>query len=71
MSIYENTPCMGCEEREIGCHSRCDRYGEWADKKDKARTALYEARIAEIKADDCLSKSARRRRRRAGNRGGN
>ena len=21
-----NAPCKGCEERELGCHSKCERY---------------------------------------------
>lgn len=21
-----NTPCKGCERREIGCHAKCEKY---------------------------------------------
>ena len=24
-----NSPCMGCEDRQCGCHSKCERNGEW------------------------------------------
>ena len=30
------TPCYGCTERRVGCHSSCEKYAQyraWVDKK--------------------------------------
>ena len=28
-------PCKDCESRHIGCHSICDKYKNWKDKRTK------------------------------------
>ena len=30
-------PCKNCPEREIGCHSMCDRYIRYAKQREKIR----------------------------------
>ena len=30
-------PCMGCNDRNPGCHDRCPRYREWAEMKSIIR----------------------------------
>ena len=30
-------PCRGCEDREIGCHSKCERYLAAKDEAEKNR----------------------------------
>ena len=40
-------PCYECKEREVGCHSRCERYKEWRAWKDEAKLAEDKARVAE------------------------
>lgn len=30
------SPCLGCTERAVGCHSKCDRYIAY-DEENKAR----------------------------------
>lgn len=37
-------PCKGCEERVLGCHSRCPKYLEFHKKREK----LYEVRKKEF-----------------------
>lgn len=27
-----NVPCHGCGDRQIGCHSSCERYAEYTNK---------------------------------------
>ena len=52
-----NAPCMNCSDREIGCHSHCDRYSEYrtvCDKIKAAREAEKAAREAEKAADDAF-----------------
>ena len=43
------SPCLGCENREIGCHGSCERYQAWrqdlsertaAENKERRRAAL-------------------------------
>lgn len=37
MSLYGHSPCLDCEERHVGCHSVCERYGVFAAKVEKLR----------------------------------
>ena len=37
----KDAPCMGCGEREVGCHGRCERYREF----EQERQAEYEKRL--------------------------
>ena len=27
--MCKNSPCMGCEQRSIGCHDKCNEYGKY------------------------------------------
>ena len=45
-----NAPCMNCSDREIGCHSHCDRYSEYRTVCDKIKAA----RETEKAADDAF-----------------
>lgn len=40
-SIYpdRNSPCKNCEDRELGCHSTCERYIAYTDARAKERKA--------------------------------
>lgn len=31
------TPCYGCEQRTCGCHSKCERYMEYKDERERAK----------------------------------
>ena len=50
MELYSSvkSPCTGCEDRELGCHSKCVRYNEWKNKlceeREKRRKREYEER---------------------------
>ena len=28
-------PCKGCEERTAECHGTCERYGAWAEERQR------------------------------------
>ena len=28
-------PCKGCDDRELGCHSKCDRYKQFCKDQNK------------------------------------
>ena len=30
-------PCKGCTDREVACHSTCERYKNWKIESDKLR----------------------------------
>lgn len=30
-------PCKGCEERQVGCHSKCTKYKQFKQEVDKMR----------------------------------
>ena len=30
-----NAPCKNCPDREIGCHSKCNKYSEFRKKRDE------------------------------------
>lgn len=34
-------PCKGCGDREIGCHSGCEKYKAWRKKIDARREEEY------------------------------
>ena len=36
------SPCMGCEEREVGCHSHCIAYKKWKAKYRDRKENGYE-----------------------------
>lgn len=31
------SPCKGCKDRIVGCHSNCKKYIEWRKELDKAQ----------------------------------
>lgn len=31
------SPCKGCEEREVGCHTHCTGYKKWKGENDAER----------------------------------
>lgn len=32
-----NAPCKGCIERQMGCHSKCDRYARFKENDAKCK----------------------------------
>lgn len=52
-----NSPCLGCEERQIGCHSTCKDYAEM--KKRIAET--NKNRQKELDSRPALSKELKRK----------
>ena len=52
--VRDMAPCWGCQEREPGCHDRCDAFKEWRKIVDAANEARRAYR------DRPLSKSERK-----------
>lgn len=40
-------PCLGCEDRIVGCHSTCPRYKEWNRKHHEQKDIEYNNRARE------------------------
>ena len=36
------SPCKGCEERELGCHSYCIAYKQWKAKHSEITIQMHE-----------------------------
>lgn len=62
-------PCYQCEERAVGCHSSCEKFGTWSEnhKKNKReiQKKVYIERQADYRRKDYLQK--RRAERKRGN----
>lgn len=62
MSNHHSTipPCKDCSDREIGCHSYCKAYGEWAKEHSSKREDMFHQRTADMIANDyslrCIEK---------------
>ena len=52
-----NCPCHECPDREVGCHSRCERYAAWRVKLEKIRKAEREYSMG----NDRMSEDTKRR----------
>lgn len=55
-------PCKDCAKRELGCHSRCDKYKEYEEERRQIRERrLLENEIREItkrkRSGKCLKNS--------------
>lgn len=37
-------PCKGCDERELGCHSKCEKYITFRSALDKENEERYNAK---------------------------
>ena len=38
---YPNSPCVGCNKREIGCHSSCEDYISYRNINTRKRAIEY------------------------------
>lgn len=39
----KQSPCLGCENRHVGCHSECEVYKDYRREADIERDRRYEA----------------------------
>lgn len=42
-----NNPCMGCKDRQVGCHGSCPKYAEFDRANKKRRDSKRQQREAE------------------------
>lgn len=57
-------PCMGCGDREEGCHSSCKAYSEWAKAEKIKRDDVRRKKNVELMKDEYVKVSRRKMKRR-------
>lgn len=55
-------PCLGCKDREVGCHSKCERYKEYAELAKKNREIRREMGDKEYTSRPKISQTEWKRR---------
>lgn len=50
-------PCKGCTDREVGCHSKCDKYATWRQEQDCITKKKKLQKIYEVHPYDFLGTS--------------
>lgn len=55
--VRDKAPCLGCPDREPGCHGKCVGYKHWRETVDKTNDARNKYR------DRPLSRDERRERK--------
>lgn len=64
--IYKSpsNTCQGCEDRQIGCHARCERYKtaleEWKRDRKQAKAFLMHDREFERHQNEQIYRETRR-----------
>ena len=53
----KEVPCYGCEKRHSGCHSECESYKEYHDKRTAKCELLSKKRAEEAMITDTRIKS--------------
>lgn len=60
MKMIKIAPCKDCEDRELGCHSKCEKYIEYKKCSDlKKEEIIKESRIKSFKIDVEVKKRQR------------
>ena len=57
----KKAPCYKCQEREPGCHSKCELYAEWLRPFEKAKAARRKDADADTFRKDGVKKRIDRR----------
>lgn len=37
-------PCYECEDRSVGCHSKCEKYKQWAEERREVNAKITKER---------------------------
>ena len=59
--MANNSPCMGCQNRAVGCHSGCDNYAVYKAESEQNKKMMRKARDKDRDFRGALSSSTRRR----------
>ena len=58
-----DVPCKGCGEREVGCHSKCEKYISWNEKHQKRLELINKNKEEQNKINDFFIDKARERQK--------
>ena len=53
----KTAPCKDCEEREVKCHGKCERFKAWNEKHVADREAIRKKKNAIRDVDDYVQKN--------------
>lgn len=42
MDVHFEAPCLNCQDRQIGCHGKCEKYLKYAAKERRAKYLKYQ-----------------------------
>lgn len=37
LTFMTENSCIGCLERKVGCHSKCEKYKKWKEEYEKVK----------------------------------
>jgi hypothetical protein len=49
-------PCYKCTDRQVGCHSKCEKYKKWKKESNKKRDAKFIDREYESYISDTIKR---------------
>lgn len=62
-----DVPCHGCEDRDVGCHGKCDAYADWRKRIIAEGHAIKHIIAAEADVTEYQIKQCRKQKRRIHN----
>ena len=55
-------PCKDCENREVGCHSKCEEYIEWKEELAELNKKIAKEKLADWQANRRTHEAIKRMR---------
>ena len=62
-TLNKTPPCKDCQDRRMGCHSKCELYTEWKKKFQDIQTQLYRHKMEDKRCRDYEMEKAKRMRK--------
>ena len=64
------SPCLGCEDRELGCHSSCEKYIEYQRVREEQKKIIRDQKLSEAQfisyKRDCVKRMNTRKGEKSG-----
>lgn len=61
--MLPTNPCKDCEEREVGCHGKCEKYQAYRSDLDQVKQVIRTQKETEAVADGYVVEMRRKLRR--------
>ena len=59
-----NSPCLGCPDRSVGCHTTCMKYADYVRRAEIWRKYIQQQKLPEIYRRELTNEFDRFRRKR-------